>query len=523
MPRRTTFHVFLPVAALLVLACCSDDTPTDSTPAKEARTFPAGFLFGAATAGFQVDMGCPTLPTSTCTDPSSDWYAFATSPDMIADPENHLSGQAPEVSPGHWELYEQDFDRLRDEVHGNAFRMSIEWSRIFPTPTDGIEGHAALAAVASAPAIQHYHEVFAALRARGITPLVTLNHYTLPTWIHDAVGCHQDLATCSPRGWLDADRTVHEIAKYAGFVADEFGGDVDLWATENEPFAVVLPGYIFPTPQRTNPPAVSLAFTEAKIVMNALIQAHARMYDAIEGADTADADGDGDPAVTGLVYAMTPMTPHDPENELDVLGAKNLFYLWNMVFLNAVAKGDLDADMTGDAVHQADLENRMDYIGVNYYVSASVIGATTPFFPELSPLSTFNPLTIQQTTSARGIYDMIQIVHRDLGLPVIVTENGVTDPEGGAVGSAFITQHLSWVSRAVRDGADVRGYFYWSLMDNYEWNSGMDDPQYLMGLYAVDKDDPTKARVARSSVATYASIIDALGIPEDLAAKYPAD
>ena len=87
--------------------------------------------------------------------------------------------------------------------------------------------------------------------------------HTLPSWIHDAAGCHQDLAHCSPRGWLDREVTVREAAKYAGFAAREFGGEVDLWATLNEPFtAVILAGYLLPSADRTNPPGVTLKWDE---------------------------------------------------------------------------------------------------------------------------------------------------------------------------------------------------------------------------------------------------------------------
>lgn len=505
----------------VVLGACSsaDSTPAPAgVTAPEVLTFPKGFLFGAATAGFQVDMGCPTLAAAECEDPNSDWYAFVTSPKTVMDPKDNLSGQPMSVSPGHWELYEKDLDLLKSGVHAGALRFSIEWSRIFPTKTDGVEGYDALKTIASAKAIQHYHAVLQAMKVRGLVPLVTLNHYTLPSWIHDAVGCHENLDTCSPRGWLDKDRTIKEIAKYAGFVAKEFGGEIDLWATENEPFAVVLPGYLLPTADRTNPPAASLRFAEAKIVIDALIHAHARMYDAIKANDGIDADGDGKTSVVGLVYALAPMAPQDPTRDLDVQGAKNLFYLFNMVFLNAVAKGDLDAELTGKAVHQADLEKRMDYVGVNYYVRGVVKGTSAPFLPDLSPLSTFNPLTLVQETWPQGIHDMVKLVNSELGLPAIVTENGVDDGDGSK-GPAFLTEHLTWLSRAIREGADVRGYFYWSLMDNYEWNHGM---SMRFGLYAVEKDDKTKARKARASVGTYASIIDARAIPADLAAKYPA-
>jgi beta-glucosidase/6-phospho-beta-glucosidase/beta-galactosidase len=506
------------LAALLALGCSGSGETSPAAPPPENLAFPKDFLFGAATAGFQVDMGCPTLPASECDDPNSDWYEYVTSPAMKADSSTHLTGEPLSVSPGHWELYEDDLDLLEKQLHAGAFRFSFEWSRIFPKATDGVDGYDALKAIANAPAIAHYHAVLASLKKRGVVPLVTLNHYTLPNWIHDGVGCHIDLDKCTKRGWLDASRTIQEIAKYAGFVAREFGAEVDLWATENEPFAVVLPGYILPTPDRTNPPAVSLKFAEAKAVIDALVHAHARMYDAVKANDTEDADGNGKPSEVGLVYAMAPMAPMDPDRALDVAGAKNLFYLYNMVFLNAVAKGDFDADLSGKAVHQADLENRMDYLGVNYYTRGRITGTNAAFLPELSPLSTFNPITLKQETYPQGLYDMVTFVHHEFGRPIIVTENGVNDPTG-ELGPNFVRAHLTWLGRAIRDGADVRGYFYWSLMDNYEWNHGTG---MRFGLYAVDPADPQKKRVPRDTVEAYSAIVQARAIDPSVAAMFPA-
>lgn len=503
-------------AALSLAASCG---PIDSTEAPEDLAFSESFLFGTAMAGFQVDMGCPTLPASECEDPNSDWYAFVTSEEMKMDSSTHLSGDPPSAGPGHYELFEQDFDRAQNELNNNALRMSIEWSRIFPTTTEGVEGYEALKGVADLKALDHYHAVFAALKARGLRPLVTLNHYTLPTWIHDGVACHKDLDGCSPRGWVDKDRTVAEIAKYAGFVAEEFGGEVDAWVTLNEPFAVLLPGYLQPNPDRTNPPALLLRIKELKIVMLALIEAHARMYDAVKAGDTIDADGDGKASEVGLVYAMAPVAPDDPNNQLDVKAAENVFYIYNMAYLNAVAKGELDEDLDGTSERRDDLAGRMDYIGINYYFRVKVVGTTTPFLEELSPLSTFDPFKVQMGEDyAKGIYEMAMVV-KDLGLPSMITENGLPIESDDDVPSSYLVRHLTWLNRAIRDGADVRGYFYWSLMDNYEWNHGMD---LRFGLYEVDEDDPMKRRTARRVAGVYGEIAKAKGISADLAARYPA-
>jgi hypothetical protein len=129
--------------------------------------FPDGFLFGAAIAGFQVEMGCPTIGAATCEDPHSDWYKWITDPALRAEPGNHLEGDPPSSGPGFYELYPADLDRLANELHGNALRTSIEWSRLFPHSTVGINGYDALHAAANPEALRYYHALFAA----GSTPI----------------------------------------------------------------------------------------------------------------------------------------------------------------------------------------------------------------------------------------------------------------------------------------------------------------------------------------------------------------
>ncbi|MFO0596150.1 MAG: family 1 glycosylhydrolase [Myxococcaceae bacterium] len=483
------------------------------------RSFPEKFLYGAATAGFQIDPGCPT---SACADTKSDWYQWVTSPNELQDLKDFITFEPLDHAPGFWELYEQDFDRAKKDLGLNALRVSIEWSRIFPNPTDGLEGDA-LAAAADAQNVAAYHAQFAALKARGLKPLVTLHHYTLPLWIHDGVACHKDLAGCVNRGWLDEARITREIAKYAGFVAKEFGGEIDLWATENEPFAVVLPGFLLPSKDRVNPPGLQLKFAEGKAAMVAMIKAHARMYDAVKANDTVDADGDGTAASVGLVYSMTPTKGKDPASKVDTRAAENVFYLYNTAFLDGVAKGLLDADLSGEpdtAEPDPTLANRMDWIGINYYTRITVKGSGSASFPTLSPLTTFDPFSLELWEDyPKGLYEMELQVKNRYGLPSYVTETGTDAAPGDQLVESWLVRHLEWTKRAIKDGADVRGFFVWSLMDNYEWNHGMD---MKFGLYAV-ANDAQKTRTARSAVKTYAAIIKAQDISAELLKKFPAD
>jgi beta-glucosidase/6-phospho-beta-glucosidase/beta-galactosidase len=502
-----------PLAALVLLAACGEK------PAP-ALTFPSGFTWGAAISGFQVEMGCPTLPAADCEDRHSDWYEFITS-GQLGDLADLMSGDTPSQGPGHFELYDADFARASDELGLSSVRFSIEWSRIFPTPTDGIEGFDALKAMANPEALAHYHAVFASLKAHRLKPLVTLNHYTLPVWVHDAVGCHQALATCTRRGWLDQERIVREIAKYAGFVGQEFAGDVDTWATLNEPFAIVLPGYLLPGLDRANPPAVRFQYAAAKQAFVAMVEAHARMYDAIKAADDADADADGVNARVGLVYSVTPTRPKNPENPLDRKGAENVFYLYNTAFLDGVILGQLDADLSKKPMTRPDLQGRMDYLGLNYYTRITVEGTDSATFPALSIHSNFNPLTLVVWEEyPRGLYDVLMHLEQRYHLPTIVTESGISDPADDGAGSRWLSTHLAWAQAAITDGAQLSGFYYWSLFDNFEWNHGMNE---RFGLYAVDKADPAKVRTPRKTVEAYRRIVTANRVPDDLAATFPIE
>jgi beta-glucosidase/6-phospho-beta-glucosidase/beta-galactosidase len=447
----------------------------------EDLSFPAGFLFGAAIAGFQVEMGCPTLPAEQCEDRASDWYAWITRPELLADSSTHLAGTPPAGGPGFFELYPGDLDRAAHDLHGNALRLSIEWSRVFPVSTIGVPD---LRSVASPAALAYYHAVFAAMKARGLRPLVTLNHYTLPAWLHDASGCHSDLAHCTRRGWLQPG-AVAEAARYAGFVAAEFP-EVDLWATLNEPFtAVVVAGYLLPSENRTNPPGVSLQWPEANAVYAALVEAHARMADAVRAAAPS--------AQVGIVYNLQAVSPKNPAKRADVQAASDLAYLMNQVFLDAVARGDFDARLDGHAVHRDDLAGRLDFLGVNYYLRATVEGLGSSLFPDQSPFMTFNPFSLELKADAKGIGEALDFA-KGYQKPIYVTETGIEDSADSGLAAEWIATTLRETRRAMARGADVRGYFYWTLMDNYEWNHGM---TWKLGLYGVDPLDAAKARTPR--------------------------
>ena len=198
-----------------------------------------------------------------------------------------------------------------------------------------------------------------------------------------------------------------------------------------------------------------------------------------------------------------------------------VYYLYNTIYLKGVAKGELDHDFDGTPDFREDLANRMDYLGINYYSRITVQGTESAVLPELSPLTTFNPLTLEVwEVYPRGIYEMIKVAHDDYNLPVIITENGVMDPTEKEATLGALIPTLSWMHQAMMEGADVGGYFYWTLVDNYEWNHGM---HMRFGLYEVDIDDAAKTRTLRAFSSSYADIVGSNSISASLQTSYPTD
>jgi beta-glucosidase len=259
---------------------------------------------------------------------------------------------------------------------------------------------------------------------------------------------------------------------------------------------------------------VSLQQAAAKTVFGALVEVHARMYDAIKQYDTVDADGDGQASWVGVVYPFVPVEPANPGSILDQQAVTNIDYLWNRAYLNAVALGKYDANLDGNTTMRADLANRMDYIGINWYGGLKVSGIGVSLLPQLSPLFTANPFDIVQTDNQPDkLAAFLNYVNVTLGKPAVMTENGTS---GDDTTPCFIVRNIEAIADARALGADIRGYYYWTLMDNYEWNHGMN---IRMGLYAVSATDPAKVRTARPAVATFGQIAGSHLLPYSLIAQ----
>jgi beta-galactosidase len=469
-------------------------------PAAAAPKLPKNFLWGVATAGFQGDMG-PGAPN----DPNSDWWAWVRDPENIQ--QKRVSGDLPEHGGSQWTKYKTDVSLARKRLHANAYRFSIEWSRIFPRSTEGATTLGELDAIADQSAIKHYRDVLTAIRAAHMTPFVTLNHFTLPLWLHDPIAARNAFANIGPddappvfpnAGWLDP-RAVPEFAKYAGYVAAKLGNLIGFYSPINEANVVAVQGYL-------NVPGIFASWYPPGVfnyqavldVLMAEARANAAAHDAVKAYDPT--------ARVGLVQHMIAFRPAKPGARQDRTGSAHANYLFNQTFLDAAIKGDYDANANGvidPGEHHAELAHKADYVGVNYYRTAAVTGLAQPLSKSI-PVYDFIPKVeytkkecpkdcsdVGWKIAPSGLKDSINLAAR-YKLPVYVTENGIADAKDKKR-AAYIRDHVRVVRQAVRAGKDVRGYFYWSIEDNLEWADGF-APKF--GLF-------TKARKMRASAKVF--------------------
>ena len=498
--------------------------------------FPDEFHWGVAHSGFQAEGG-PGSPV----DPASDWYRW------VHDPLNRLLGLVggvPENGPGAYVSYESDAALARDELGMNTFRIGIEWSRIFPDSTaavdisdeDGIVSLSdlqALDALADQGEVAHYRAVLDALRAHGLEPMVTVNHFTLPLWVHDPLVARPLIQLGLPApaaGWLSST-TPQEFEKYAAYLAWKYGDQVDNWATVNEPFSPVLTEFLaIPWVVPNWPPGVLRPDLASTFLVNQAI-GHVAAYDAIHAWDTTVAAADGPAAFVGFTHNMIPARPANAANRLDVQAADAWNHFYNGWFPNAVIDGWVDVDFDGvrdDGEFFAHMADKVDFLGVQYYGSQPMFGfgvAPVPGFPFLrgfpircsadSPTcSDFN-----QPTDPGGFREVLEVA-ASYGKPLWITENGIADDDDTKRPS-YLVNHIAVVQDLVAHGTDIRGYTYWSFVDNLEWADGYD---LQFGLYGSDPQTPELERTPKpASIAALSGITTSNALPWWLLEQYLPD
>jgi beta-glucosidase len=426
-----------------------------------AYHFPRGFLWGTATAAHQVE-GNNT---------NNQWWKW--------EQDGHTqgtSGLAADWWGGRWK---EDLDRAAGGGQ-NAHRFSVEWSRIQPTPDTWDED-----------ALERYRNMLRGMRDRGLTPMVTLHHFTDPLWFYEM------------DAW-ENDQSPALFEKYIRKVVEALKEYCTLWCTINEPNVYALSGYVtgdFPTKRR--------GLNIATKVMANMLRGHAAAYRAIHEIQRESR--------VGYAHHYRPMVAKRTWNPLDRLMRSIRYTGVNMAFPSALSTGVMKTPLAKVQIPEA--KGTQDYLGLNYY-SVDTISFHAGKPKELFTHSAFQDNADMSDTNfianiPEGLFETIKWAVRTYpGLPILITENGVEDTDDH-LRPRYLAQHLHQVWRAVNFNWPVKGYFHWSLVDNFEWERGWTQ---RFGLWALD--EKTQKRTKRPSAELYAEICSENGLTSEMVQKY---
>ena len=430
--------------------------------------FPAGFHWGAGTSAHQVEGG----------NDRNDWWRFEQIPGRIH------GGAVSGAACRHYELFDEDFALAEADGH-NAHRLSFEWSRIMPE-----RGKIDAAAVA------HYHAVLESLERHGLRPLVTLHHFTNPLWIAD-------------KGGWENPETVRHFCAFVRFCAREFGSEVDWWCTINEPEVYAFRGWsegVWPPAKRDDGLALE--------VMANLLEAHGLAYRILHEQDRGGAEGRGRTAHVGFAKHLPQLEGERWWLPLDGIRARAEDEVFNDAVLEAADTGEIRLSIPGARGVKRrvpELAGSLDYVGLNYYTRWMV----RMFAPQAHVARRGARVTdLGWEIYPEGFERAVMRVAR-LGRPVLVTEHGFADARDAFRPRALV-ESLMHLGRAIERGANVIGYYHWSLLDNFEWADGYSG---RFGLYRVDFADPGLPRYRTRSAELYSRIARGHVIEEDLAAE----
>jgi beta-glucosidase len=440
-------------------------------------TFPEGFLWGAATAAYQVE-GSPLADGAG----QSIWHRFAHTPGLMRN------GDTGDVACDHYRRYQEDVG-LMGSLGLNAYRFSISWSRVFP------EGRGRM----NAAGLGFYERLVDALLEGGIQPMATLYHWDLPAALDDR------------GGWLNPD-IADWFADYASALYRRLDDRVKMWATLNEPWVITDGGYL----HGALAPGHKNRF-EAPIASHHLMRSHAKAVQAYRAVGKNK---------IGLVVNIEPKYPASQSPEDLAARARAEAYM-NRQYLDPVFHGRYPPELKeifGEAWPEwpaADfdlLKQPFDFLGVNYY-TRNVTRHDPGSWPLRASAVSQKSATYTETgweVFPQGLTDMLLWVKEHYGpIPLYITENGSAfyDPpvaDGPVLDDPlrvkYLRAHLRAVREAMRRGCDIRGYFAWSLLDNLEWSLG-----YTKRFGLVHVNFETQQRTPKASAKFYSQVIASRG------------
>jgi beta-glucosidase len=423
--------------------------------------FPKGFLWGTATAAHQVE-GNNT---------NNQWWKW--------EQEGHTNGKSGLACDWWGGRWREDFDRAA-EAGQNAHRMSVEWSRIQPAPDRWDED-----------ALERYRAMLRGLHERGLTPLVTLHHFTDPIWLGEKGGWETEAVV--PLFERFVRKTVEALKEYC-----------TLWCTVNEPNVYALSGYA----NGAFPPGVNDLKRAVGVEAN-LLRGHAAAYRAIHEIQRE--------ARVGYALHYRPMAAKRNWSPLDGFMRRLRYSGINMAFPSGISAGVLKSPVGNISIPEA--KGTQDYLGINYYsqdtISFNLLNSKELFthsgFPDDADFSENKFIA----NIPEGFFDTLKWAVRTYpNLPILVTENGVEDSKD-KMRPRYLAQHVHQMWRAVNFNWPVKGYFHWSLVDNFEWERGWTQ---RFGLWALDIE--TQKRTKRPSADLYAAICHENGLSSEMVSQY---
>ena len=425
--------------------------------------FPRGFLWGTATSSHQVE-GNNT---------NNQWFEWEEQ-----GRTRGKSGLACDWWGGRWR---EDMDRAAESGQ-NAHRLSVEWSRIQPRPDVWDEN-----------ALDKYRTMLRGMKERGLTVMVTLHHYTDPLWLAES------------GGW-EAQEAVLYFQKFVRKTVDALKEYCSLWCTINEPNGYALNGYVDGT--GSFPPGKHDLKLGFRVLAN-LVRGHAAAYRTIHEIQPE--------ARVGFALHYRSFMPYHRLSPLDRLVTANANNVVNLTFPHALAFGRMRTPFGTVRIPEA--RGTQDYFGYNYYtrdfVTFDLRKPATLFARNLYDPGDDLSENKFLANVPEGLYAGLKWITRLFpNMPILITENGIESSDDG-IRPRYIAQHIHQMWRAVNLSWPIRGYFHWSLVDNFEWDLGW---THRFGLWALDTE--TQKRTKRPSADLYAEICKENGLSSEMVQKY---
>ena len=422
-------------------------------------SFPKDFKWGTATAAHQVEGD----------NDNSNWATWEKQTNENGEPRIH-NGDVSGKAANQWELYEKDIELMK-ELGVNSYRFSLAWSKIQPTKD-----------IFNEAALQHYDDVIDALIENDIEPMITLHHFTHPQWFEEL-------------GAFEKEENIKYFVVFSKKVFARYNDRVKYWCTFNEPNVFITGGYF-----NTHFPPGTHDVELAGLVFENILKAHVKTYKELKGEKWK---GEKEHQI-GLVQSTFQFEPYRRWHLGDWSIARVSSNVFNDTTLSFFRDGTMNYYLpfqSSRSYTDLDAPKTIDFIGLNYYSHHAYkfdfdFRKATQSLPIEGEEMTDMPYTIY----TEGIYRAIEEVAQ-LNKPIIITENGIADARDDRRGK-YIKQSLYAVSKAIKDGYDVRGYYHWSLIDNFEWAEGY---SMKFGLYEVDFE--TQERKLREGSKAYLEII----------------